>query len=420
MEPEQQQLQITIGDLDSKEFVDTNLSKTIKKADTDGDVTLYCYTTATRDSPDYIKSARGLVYDGNDLVYTSFAFSDEYVVGEDDEQVWNRLEQFDPDECMIFDSYEGFLIRVFYLQDRWYISTHRRLNAYKSHWSSRVSCGKIFENAIEHSYENLQEFRERIETVSTGNDESTILERYLETLDKDYCYAFLTRNTDENRIVCDAPIDSEQKVYFVGRFEKNDRNVRLDVDVGVPKPPKVLKRAELMDYAMNVDIHKQQGVIVFLPDGSQFKILHPDYRYLYDVRGNESSIKFRYLQVRMDNEKREALISLYPSAHEIIDKYENTIYCIAKHLKNLYIQRYIHRELSTLPPQEFKIVNLCHKWHREDREKHRISIEKVIDILNEQTPTFLNRMIREFLQEEDLKKRIHDLNKDTIAVVSTS
>ena len=84
----------TVADLQSREFVDSNLSKEIKRTDEDGDLSLYCYIDSNKDSPDYVKHCRGLVYDKDKLVVKTYAYSEEYVAGTDDDTIWKRLEEF--------------------------------------------------------------------------------------------------------------------------------------------------------------------------------------------------------------------------------------------------------------------------------------------------------------------------------------
>ena len=69
--------------------------------------------------------------------------------------------------CLFFDSHEGALIRVFHFGDRWYTSTHRKLNAFRSKWASRESFGTLFKKALEeqeNSNENFKNF------VKKGDD----------------------------------------------------------------------------------------------------------------------------------------------------------------------------------------------------------------------------------------------------------
>ena len=52
-----------------------------------------------------------------------------------------------------------------------------------------------------------------------------------------------------------------------------------------------------------------------------------------------------------------------------------------------------------MPREEYQVMRACHSWHLEDRAKNRISLRKVIEKMNEQIPTNLNKMIRHCMQE---------------------
>jgi hypothetical protein len=59
---------------------------------------------------------------------------------------------------------------------------------------------------------------------------------------------------------------------------------------------------------------------------------------------------------------------------------------------------------QSTPKEEFRVMKECHNWHEEDRPMNRISIEKVIETLNSQTPTSLNRMLRRYRTEKITKE----------------
>ena len=114
-------------------------------------------------------------------------------------------------DCAFYDAHEGTLIRMFYFQDRWFISTHRKLNAFRSKWASRESFGTAFKRALEHEVDKNEELRSVIQDGDEG-----LLERFQNTLDKTKQYMFLIRNSAENRIVCSG-VD-EPVIYHVGTF----------------------------------------------------------------------------------------------------------------------------------------------------------------------------------------------------------
>lgn len=388
-----------VENLNSRVFVENELSDSIKKVDKDNELSLYCYTTCSDESSELIKNSRGLVYLNDELVVKAFSYSSKYTTDED-EKIGDTLQRYTIEECRVFKSYEGSLIRVFYNQDKWYISTHRKLDAFKSKWSSNTSYGEIFESCLVSEFELNQEFHERIQN-STKESTDSLLNRFLDTLDKTLCYTFLIQNIESNRIVCNAP--ESPRLFHVGTFSR-DSNWENDtsISVGIPYPEQLhfdsiddlLECVDSMDYKLN------QGVIVFTPN-EYFKIMNTDYNYYYTLRGNESNLKFRYLQVRMDSEKRYGLLFLYPKLVFDANIMEDVLYQIARCLKNTYIQRYIHKDMSTLNTDKYQIIKQCHQWHCEDREKNHISLNKVQDVLNEQSPAFLYRMIQAFNANDD-------------------
>jgi len=390
-------------DLSSRRFVES-LEPKVKKVDSDKDLDLFCYTTCTPEDPDYVKTCRGLVFIKDELILKAYSYSPDYCAND-----WQTLVDTygnDLSSFRCFDSYEGALIRVFYAQDKWYISTHRRLNAFKSKWSSRISFGEMFAKSL--AYENslggefttfVDENAEAEPSADTSPDRLT--NRFISALDKSKQYMFLVQNNADNRIVCEAPENS--RVFHVGTFQ--DCTLDLNCRVGLPYPKEHAFDTvdDLLTYVEeSVDIKTMQGVIMFTPT-EQVKILNRDYRQYFAARGNEPSIKFRYLQVRMDAAMKSTLAQLYPSQVEHFDMYENTLYEIALHIKNAYIKRFIKKEFVAMPSEEYSIMKECHMWHIEDRTHNHISFQKVINTLNQQSATKLNKMIRRYINDQRIK-----------------
>ena len=61
---------------------------------------------------------------------------------------------------------------------------------------------------------------------------------------------------------------------------------------------------------------------------------------------------------------------------------------------------FIKKKFITVSKEEYIIMQARHKWHMENREKNRISLRKVIDIMNLQSSTHLNKMIRNYKLEK--------------------
>lgn len=372
-------------------------------SDEESGLDLFCYNRCSNEDDPFIQQCRGLVFHGENLLLKAFAYTPEY--SQADTELLEKIFSSNFREWTFYKSYEGALLRMFFFSGKWFISTHRKLNAYRSKWSSRDSFGTLFERALEVEESSNPEFKKRVVQPPTAVDNGSgvwqtvptlsILERFQNSLDKNKQYMFLLRNTTENRIVCDAPTSSPL-LFHVGTYENGSLNMTENINLSYPQRINFLNIDELLDFVAKQDYHHLQGVIGFGANCRQVKILNDTYLELFRARGNEPSVKFRYLQVRMNKKLTDLLYKLYPNMAEEFDEYEKIIYSIAERILKDYLQRFINKRFVTVPREDFAIIRECHDWHLQDRANHRISLNKVITVLNKQPATNLNAMIRRF------------------------
>lgn len=347
----------------------------IKKVDSDDSLDIYSYISCNNNDCELVRNCRGVVMDGCDVVvkgnYTLEYTDSEYCDLED-------ISNF-----RFFDSHEGTLIRVFF-HNKWYITTHRKLDAFRSRWSSKTTFGNMFANSIDVHY-TKNEIK-----VPEGVD---LLEHFLSTLDKDRQYMFFVRNIETNRIVCDVP--EFPTLYHIGTVI-DDRLVIDDDVCGIPRPREhnFSSMSELVSFVKECNPFEIQGIIAFNDTQSVFKVMHSEYKRLFDIRGNQPSIKYRYLQVRNDERLRSELYKLYPSCIEILDSCERIIGEIINNIYNSYVNRYIKKQYVKVPPEEFAIMKQCHGWHCEDRARNRVSYNKIRELVDNTDPKDLNTMIK--------------------------
>jgi len=364
----------------------------IKLVDKDEETGLeqFCYTKCQNGDSSFLKKCRGLVYNGHELVLKSFPYTVEYTDKDSEklQSIFNDMKNWS-----FFPSFEGALIRVFYFRGKWFLSTHRKLDAFRSRWSSSKSFGEIFIDAIDTERDISTKFRERLDRF-----DSNILNNFYSSLDKRYKYMFLLLNTSENRIVC---YPDQTKILHVGTFLEDD-TFSFDVDCGIPSPKRLHfeNLNYLLSFVSEVNISKIQGVICFSQSGEQIKIVNQRYMELFKARGNEPSVKFRYLQVRRDNNMRSLLYSLYPEHVNTFDNYENIIEKIAVSIYNAYVDRFIRKEYVVVGREEYAVVSECHSWYLSDRAHNKICLDKVREVLNRQNPVNLNTMIRRYNTQE--------------------
>jgi len=340
------------------------------------------YQECDKDSPDELKKVRGWVQEieTGKILFETFPYTEEYTSCDDipffekDEDI---LENWD-----IFYSLEGCLLRIFWYNDRWYISTNKKLNAFNSRWSSRKSFGDMFRDSL---------------VSLTGND--NILESLLNELDKSSVHLFLVRYNNENRIVCQMAKDPVEQVYFVGSWNDTTKTLNRDwtYSVKLNKPQQIKEMSSIKDVVENVDITTYQGVILFHKTKNlQVKIYATEYNKLYNIRGNNPNIRFRYVEIRKDAEIKDKFVELYPLYTDVFLEYENILYQVAKLIRFYYIQRYIKNKYVTLPKEEYILMKKCHDWYLLNRADNKINVARVLDILNNEEPLSLYKMIRRY------------------------
>ena len=375
-----------------------SLNKYIRLVDSNEEtgLDLFCYIHCESTDSDIRKQCRGVVFHHDELVMKGFPYTMEYTEQDNLDEINNNIVSIF-DNCSFYDAYEGSLIRMFFFKDKWYLSTNRKLDAFKSKWASKESFGSFFKKALEIEFENNERLRNAIPFDISKDD---VIERFQSILDKDKQYMFLLMNNNENRIVCSAP--EKPTVYHVGTFVDYKLSMEEDIYLNYPRKHNFENIEQLLAYVRNdSDYTKIQGVIIFTSENKQYKIFNQEYADYYKVRGNEPSIKYRYLQIRNIKKFNETMHYLYPEYKDAFAEYENHIYEIAASITQSYVERFIRKNYVTVPVEEFQVIRLCHAWHLENRLENKISINKVLDVLNQQSPTNINRMIRKKIAEKN-------------------
>ena len=359
----------------------------IYKVDQDGVLEVFAYKKCANDSDDLIKKCRSTIFHNNKIISKGFVFTPEYTP-EDYPEINSKIQFGGNNKISFFKSYEGFLIRIFYFQDKWYVTTNKRLNAFKSFWASRESFGSIFVNALKAGVGFEAELTDRI------NESENIMDNFLDCIHKNYQYTFIVSNNKDNRIVCDSP--DSCTLYHLETLDV-DTGKLIDSDyIGVPQPEllKFNSYNEIYSYVHCIDITKYQGLLVQTQSG-QFKILNSFYKKLFDLRGNEASLSFRYIQLRKSSSYSDIdmFIKMYPSILPKIRMIENKILHVCSFMHDLYTSRYIKKiNKATLVPEQYNFLKKCHNLYITTREY--ISKNVILANLNSLLPSSLNRLLK--------------------------
>lgn len=375
------------------ESVSKFITSDIRLTDTDGDIRLFHYVHCDDTSGDDVKACRGIIRDGDDVVCKTFGYTPE-ISCSDVDLVKSQIHSFSG--CKVYDAEEGATVRFWFdfKGKKWCLSTHRKIDACHSRWGNpnAQSFGDMFQDALQ--WECLSG---EMKGKFSGKNRAAILKEYTDSLDQNKTYVFLVRNSHENRIVCDAT--DHPQAYFIGSFDRSTHLLLEGNDSGFPTP-KTHDFADvdaLLEFTSNVDSRKKQGLIVYLPNQKQIKIMNQTYLDFFGARGNEPSIKYRYLQVRKDQNMVSMLYTLYPEHIPTFEMYENVLTDVSRKIHRAYVSRFIQRQFVSLPQPEFFVLQACHGWHVQDRSYNKISLEKVTNMVDSQSPTSLNKLIKPYI-----------------------
>jgi len=327
---------------------------------------------------------KGVVFSGNTCVMNAFP----RVSNVTQSTISSRFTDELVAKGRFFEHQEGALVRVYFAENDWRISTQRKIDAFMSRWSSRHSFGENWVEAIISEQVVNEKYASRV-----GEDGSPA-GRLFKTLDVKNQYLFIVRNTRDNRIVCKAP--ERPTLYHIGTFKDGKLDIDDDIDVAKPTEHAFKSVEELERAVAALDCKIKSGFTAVLPNNKWYKIQSTDYINLETVRGNEPSLKFRYLQLRLEPEKVDALYELYPLHAHVFNEYEDTLFDIARHIHTAYVNRFIRREYVSLEREFFGVMRICHEWHKEDRQYNRVDLDKVIEVMNTRHDHVLNKMIRMF------------------------
>ena len=339
------------------------------------------------DKEDELRRVKGTIVDkSGEVVHPGSFFPYEFV---DKEQCKKKMDELNHkfEDMNVEYSYEGTIIRIFYYK-QWYISTHRKLDSSKSKWGSNESFRFLFENGLKESY-------------------NITLQDLINKLNLRCRYTFMIMANENTRFVCVAS-HYPKKVYFVG---SNDPGVKLNIDL-LPKPE---ERFETLDRAFEyvegmTYPFTHQGLLLVHPNGSQYRVISAEYERLFQVRKNEQSIPYRYLQLKsQDDHNSIALLKkLFPEHVQTFDSYDNYVQKLAA---IIYDEYNLRKQRSKLPENLTTVQQIDQKLYlfiKNNLLGHRpdsITYKKISELLWLEQPSNLNHMIRMVKYNERKKER---------------
>jgi len=311
-------------------------------------------------TPSEVKAQRGIVKNiaTGKVVCRSFPFTPE-ILGSDLPNLSEWIQPLVDEKIPAYKSWEGTLLRVWCHEGRWMISTHRKLDAFKSRWGSDKSYGDLFLSVLARDWD-----------IWTSG------------LNPQRVYIFLLRSGLNNRVVCTA--FSDPALFVIGSFQSEnnaDWNYVAGKDCGetgfsAPEPVDYSTLDDLVKFTNECDPFESQGVIMIGGNGEKVgKILNDRYDTLQKIRDNVPGVMLRYAQVRRDAELCEKFKSLYGDYSQAFEAFEATFSNVCQNIYKKYVTRYIHKRVAFAPPEQFEIMKALYEDWKQTR--NRISEDSV-------------------------------------------
>jgi hypothetical protein len=298
-------------------------------------------------------------------------------------------------------SFEGTIIRIFY-HKRWYVSTHRKLDANRSKWGSNTSFQSLFESGLKESY-NLT------------------LDQLFLSLNLRCQYAFMVMADNNTRHVC-VPyclqqcvetVSPPKKVYLIHSTDNNMIGAVRGIEL-LPRPTMLFETLESV-FAYVKDMSwpfTYQGLLMEHGDGTQYRIVSEEYASLFQVRNNEQSIKYRYVQLKCGGVENVQAIYwlkvLFPEYKADFDMYDLLMRELAEFIHVEYLKRkqlISNQHIDQIDQKVYLFIKTRLMGLRKVVDK-----KTLLDLLYTEEPSNINRMLqmlkrhkREAQKREDIK-----------------
>lgn len=308
----------------------------------------------------------------------------------------NFINNYNVAQCYGEEIIEGTMINIFYDNDIncWNIATKTSVGGKIRYFQEQENFDILF-NEVCHKLEvNINEFDEK------------------------YMYSLVMQHPDNKFVL---PIN-EMKLYVIAIYKIEDTIVteiprekysELNLDhqfnkLWFPYRFYIDSYENLMNnFTMNNSIYNV-GVMVKTFTGIRTKLVNPGYKYIKNLRGNNSKLQFQYLCLRKDNRVKEYL-HYFPGSRKVFSEFRKYIHIFTQTLYTNYISCYIKKEAPLLEySYKFRthMYNLHQYYLTIKNNNGYVNKQIVIDYINNLEPAVLMYSLNYDLRE--IGKKLHE------------
>lgn len=297
--------------------------------------------------------------------------------------------------------YEGTLIRAYFYNNKWNLSTKKMINAHNAKWASDKSFGDMFNEII--GIDNLNN------------------ETYFNN--KDYCYSFLMGHVENNIIQNNSNyIIHLNTVDLVNNSEVNfsDNTITYDdkikhinhygnVEINMEKDSLIKHIQNIKnDTGLN-----EIGYMFINQDNEKQKFMKNNYIQIRELWGNTNNRLFRYLNLRKNPENLKSYLSIFPSDKKLFLDYEHYLMNIATFILNIYRDRHMTKKITKVPFYIRDIIYKIHGLYLQTKNKVTFNdINVILHDLDEKKFCYIINNIEKDKKKLDENKQQEQLSQD--------
>lgn len=336
---------------------------------------------------DFVKFFNGVIIDKDTLKIVCYTFDKC-----EEENILNK-DLIDSD-IIIQPVYEGTLIRAYYYNDKWNISTKKMINASNAKWASEKSFGEMFNDI----FGNFEEYDKILPN-------------------KNYCYSFLMGHNDNNILKTQnnyiihlntIDLENNKEVDFMINSESNHTKHISTFNSQVMN----MNEETLTNYISNLkkDLSFNEiGYMFINKQGIRQKFIKSNYIEIRELWGNTNNRLFRYLHLRKNPDKLKKYLSIFTNDKQQFLTYENYLMNIATFILNIYRNRHISKSITKVPFYLRDIIYKVHGLYLQSRNKVSFQdINILLHDLDEKKFCFIINNI-----EKDKKKLEEEKEKES-------
>ena len=343
---------------------------------------------------------RSIFMDGDTIVMEGLPHPIEYVYGDVPFDIEKYVNLHDYVVCV---SKEGTSILVFWHVDKWYVSTHKRLDSFRSYWADKNNTfGRSFAMGLAKAAEQpLDQVGDHVEYVSKMCDEH---------LDKTRKYIFMLPARYTERIGTIPISEWPRPVQTLVMDDKFKVIEKAESFPGVFEPKVHLSRYRmdvLLDMVKHCDYNDSQGYYIRRFGHSlQTKIYNRTYHNRVEVRGNRADLKFAYMFCRLYPRQADLFVRTYPEFdwRELENEISDTCSDILE----------LERGSRRVIPFEYNefVRILSHTCRRDVTFRNLLDLTKTAPIVFNRVMNARKKAIRQQQYAEETEQVEDDTNQD--------